>query len=138
MSQENLALVQRFEDAWTRRDLDAALQCIDDDFEIDWSNSIGPFVGSYKGFEGLTQFWSELREVFDDFSPRAEDHIPCGNDRLITLDLVRATGKGSGIEMTAHGAMLWTVREGKIRSAKMFQNRDDALAAVQPLEQERP
>ncbi len=138
MSQQNFALVRRFEDAFTRRDLDAALSCVHADFEFDWSNSMGPFVGTYRGHEGLRRFWSELLEVWEEFSPQAEEHVECSNDTLITLDVVRGRGKGSGIDMEAHGAMLWTLREGKISRVKMFQTRDDALEAVRLLEQERP
>ena len=48
----------------------------------------------------------------------------------ITLDVVRARGKGSGIDMEAHGAMLWTLREARSARIKMFQNKDEALKAV--------
>jgi hypothetical protein len=49
---------------------------------------------------------------------------------LITLDVVRAKGKGSGVHTEARGAMLWTLHEGKIARAKMFQTKDEALAAA--------
>jgi len=130
MSRDNLALVLRFEDSWSRADLEAALACVASDFEFDWSNSIGPFKGTYRGHEGLRKFWSEVREAWENFSPQAEDHIDCGDDRLITLDVVRARGRGSGIDMEAHGAMLGTLRGGKIARIKMFQNKDEALRAV--------
>ena len=46
MSQQDLEIVQRFEDSWTRRDLDAALECVHTDFEFDWSESMSPIVGT--------------------------------------------------------------------------------------------
>jgi ketosteroid isomerase-like protein len=137
-SQENVALVQRFEDAWTRSDLDGALSCVADDFEFDWPNSMGPFVGTYRGHEGLKQFWSELLDAWEHFTPVTQEHIDCGHDRLVTLDVVRARGKGSGIDMEARGAMLWTFRDGKIQCVKMFQSKNDARAGGQLLEQGRP
>jgi ketosteroid isomerase-like protein len=51
-------------------------------------------------------------------------------DRLVTLDVVRARGKESGIEMESRGAMLWTVQDGKILRAKMFQTMEEALEAL--------
>jgi ketosteroid isomerase-like protein len=53
-----------------------------------------------------------------------------GSERLITLDVARGRGKGSGIDMEARGAMLWTLQEGKIVRVKMFQTKEEALEAV--------
>ena len=71
-----------------------------------------------------------MLEAWEQFSPEMEEVQECGPEELITLDVVRARGKGSGIDMEARGAMLWTVREGKIVRAKMFQTKDEALEAV--------
>ena len=130
MSQQDLEIVQRFEDSWTRRDLDAALECVHTDFEFDWSESMSPFVGTYKGHDGLARFWSEMLEAWEDFSPTIVEVIDRGPDGLITVVLVRARGKGSGIDMEARGAMLWTVQEGKIARVKMFQSKEDAVQAA--------
>ena len=125
-----MELVRRFEKSWGKQDLDAALECVHDDLEFDWSDSMGPFVGTYKGRAGLTRFWMDMLEAWQEFSPEIEEVVDCGPERLITLDVVRARGKGSGIDMEARGAMLWTVRDGKIARVKMFQTKDDALEAV--------
>ena len=130
MPHENVALVRRFEDSWTRRDLEAALECVHTDFEFDWSESIGPFVGTYSGHDGLARFWRDLLDAWEYFSPTMEEVIECGPEGLITLDVVRARGRESGIDMEARGAMLWTLRKDKIVRVKMFQNKAEALAAV--------
>ena len=130
MSQENVALVRRFEKSWASGDLDAALECVHDELVFDWSDSMSPFVGIYTGHDGLTRFWSDMRDAWERFSPEMEEVIDCGPEKLITLDVVRARGKGSGIDMEARGAMLWTVQEGKIVRVKMFQTKDEALEAV--------
>jgi ketosteroid isomerase-like protein len=71
-----------------------------------------------------------MLEAWERFSPEMVEVFECGPERLITLDLVRARGKGSGIDMEARGAMLWTVQGGKIVRVKMFQTKDEALQAV--------
>ncbi len=91
---------------------------------------MGPFVGTYRGQNGLTRFWTDMLEAWEQFSPEIIEVVECGPGRLITIDVVRARGKGSGIDMEARGAMLWTVREGKIVGAKMFQTKAEALEAV--------
>src|SRR4029453_9165270 len=99
MSQENVDVVRRFETSWARRDLDAALECIHAVFEFDWSDSMGPFAGTYKGHQGLTRFWTDMLEAWEQFSPEMVEVVECGPERLITLDVVRARGRGSGIDM---------------------------------------
>ncbi len=130
MLQENVELVQRFEASWAKRDLDAALECVSAEMEFDWSASISPFKGTYMGHDGLARFWTEMLDAFDRFSPEMEEVIECGPEELITVDLVRGRGKGSGVEIEARGAMLWTVREGRIVRGKMFQTKEEAIEAV--------
>jgi ketosteroid isomerase-like protein len=131
MSNEQKNLVRRFtEEAWGNRDLSAALACAHSEIEIDWSASMGPFKDVYRGHEGLAQFWEALWEAWDEFAPQIEESIEYGDDRLITANQIRARGKASGVEVTSRGAVLWTFRDGKIASARLFQSRDDALEAV--------
>jgi ketosteroid isomerase-like protein len=130
MPQENVEIVRRFEESWTKQDLDAALECVDAGMEFDWSDSMGPFRGTYKGYDGLAQFWTQMLDAWEHFSPQMEEAIDCGPERLITVDVVRARGKGSGIATEARGAMLWTLRDGKIVRAKMFQTKEEALKAA--------
>jgi ketosteroid isomerase-like protein len=136
MSQENVELVRRFEESWARRDLDGALECVHDELEFDWSDSMGPFVGTYRGRDGFTRFWTDMLEAWETFSPEMVEVFECGPDRLITLDVVRARGKGSGVDTEARGAMLWTVEESKIVRAKMFQTKQEALEAAGLSEQD--
>jgi hypothetical protein len=78
MSQETVELVRRFEKSWARRDLDAALECVHDDLEFDWSESMGPFVGTYKGRDGLTRFWTDMLEAWERFSPEMVEILSAG------------------------------------------------------------
>jgi ketosteroid isomerase-like protein len=134
MSQENVELVRRFEESWAASDLDAALECVHAEMEFDWSDSMGPFAGTYRGWDGLTRFWTEMLEAWEHFSPEMEEVIDIGPNRLITLDVVRGRGKGSGVDIEARGAMLWTFREDKIVRAKMFQTKQEALEVAGPSE----
>ena len=130
MSQQNIEIVRGFETCWSNRDLEGALEHVHDEMEFDWSDSIGPFQGTYQGREGLTRFWHDMLEAWERFSPEMEEVFECGPQCLITLDVVRARGKESGIDMEARGAMLWTVRDGRILRAKMFQTKEEAFQAA--------
>jgi ketosteroid isomerase-like protein len=84
----------------------------------------------YKGHSELLRAWTEILDAWDEFSPQIDEVIECGPERLITPTTVRGRGKGSGIEIEAHGAVLWTLRDGKVARGKLFQSKDDALEAV--------
>jgi len=39
-------------------------------------------------------------------------------------------GRGSGVEVEATGAQVWTIRDGKFQRAKLYQSKAEALEAV--------
>ena len=55
MSQENVELVRRAIDAINRGNFLMATEYTVDDFEMDWSNSIGPLSGVYRGPEQVNE-----------------------------------------------------------------------------------
>ena len=53
-----------------------------------------------------------------------------GEDRAIGLFLVRAKGKGSGIELSRRDALVCTLRAGKIEKGTYYNDQQEALKAV--------
>jgi ketosteroid isomerase-like protein len=126
----DIELVRRFNESLARGDLEGALECFQHEARFDWSESISPFRGIYVGHAGLQQFWNEFEETWESFTPHIEEIIECGEGRLLTPTTVSGRARASGIELEAHGAVLWTVRDGKIVEAKLFQTTADALDAA--------
>jgi ketosteroid isomerase-like protein len=136
MSQENLEIVRQFYECWTNRDFDGVLECSDPDVLFDWSESRSPYTGVYAGHQGVMEFRAELEEAFDDFSVEAVEVIELDSERLVTVTAVRGRGRQSGIRLEAGGAMLLRLRDGRILSGKLFQNKSAALEAVGLSEQD--
>jgi ketosteroid isomerase-like protein len=130
MVPEDIALVRRFHERVTSGDVDGALDTFHPQARFDWSESISPFRDVYVGHAGLRRFLRETDETWENFSPRIEEVIECGEDQLLTPTTVSGRARASGIEMEAHGAVLWTVRDGLIVEGKLFQNKADALDAA--------
>jgi hypothetical protein len=42
----------------------AALENAADDFEVDWSNSVGPAKGIYSGKDRVREYWASFVEAF--------------------------------------------------------------------------
>jgi ketosteroid isomerase-like protein len=129
-STDQIELVRRFHEGWISQDLGMVLECIDPEMEFDWSESRAPFRGIYRGHEGMRKYWDEVQEAWERFRPELDDLVECGDGRLVSRSTVRGLAKASGIELAAHGAMLWTVRGDKIVSGKLFQTAEEAMEAA--------
>jgi ketosteroid isomerase-like protein len=129
MSAENVATVRAIWDAINRGEIDEAFRYAPDDFVADWSGSDAPESGIYRGrdavkgrFERTMEVWSEM-EYF-------ETEIIDAGDEVIRVGGVRARGRGSGAEVMAQGAQVWTFRERTPVSVRLFQSREEAVEAV--------
>jgi ketosteroid isomerase-like protein len=130
MSQENAEIVRRVFAAVSQKDVDAALALAANEFVIDWSNSIGPAKGVYRGKERAREFATAFLDAFEYVRWHPEEIIEVDESRLIVVNHARVRGRGSGVQVDAIGAQLWTISEGKARSMKLYQSKADALEAA--------
>jgi ketosteroid isomerase-like protein len=133
MSQENVEIARAAIDAWNRGDWDATLKDAAPSFEFDFSRSVGPGRAVYsldqmRGyFREFVEAWESLRLQVDEFI-EARDHVVMPNT-------LHARGR-DGVEVQAHGAWVWTIRDGSITRLCFYQERQDALEAVGVSEQD--
>lgn len=131
MSQGNFDVVLRlFGVDWARRDVDATMQLIHDDAELDWSNSRAPYRGFYRGRAEIANAWRTWKEAWDEWYAEVREAIEVDLDTVVIVTHVRARGKGSGVTVHAEGASVWSVRDGKIFRGKLFQSKAAALESV--------
>jgi ketosteroid isomerase-like protein len=67
----------------------------------------------------MTDMRVEMTEVID---------VP--PDTVVAVGTTRLRGRASGVEVAAVGAFVWTLRDGQVTGATMYQTRDQALKAV--------
>jgi len=130
MSEENVELVRREFELWNRRDVDGALEMAAADIVMDWSNSRGPAKGVHRGKEEVRKFWGSFLEAFDAMQWEPTEIIELNATQVLVVTHFQARGRGSGIEVDASGAQLWTVRDGEVQSVKLFQSKAEALDAA--------
>jgi ketosteroid isomerase-like protein len=130
MSEENVEHVRRVIELWNREDVDGAVEMAADDIVVDMSNSIGPDKGVYRGVEQVRELWKSLSDPFDAVRWEAEEIIEVDEERLIVVVHAFMRGRGSGAEVDAVNAALWTISDGKGRSMKLYQSKADALEAA--------
>lgn len=128
MSQENIDIVRRSLDAYSRRDVETLRAVTDPAVELDWSASHGFQARVYKGFDTALGFYSEYFEVFDKIAFDVE-RITAVGDRVVVSNVARQRGR-DGIEVTARSALVFTVRDARITRIRLYQELDEALRAV--------
>jgi ketosteroid isomerase-like protein len=132
MSRENVEVVRGVFDAEARRDAAAALALYDPDVEFDTSRgTFGDVVGRkrYHGHEGLRSWFRDWYEAWENVEADLQELIDAG-ENVISVEITRARGKGSGVqvELTQYG--VWTITAGKIVRSVWFTRRAEALEAA--------
>lgn len=102
----------------------------DDDFEMDWSNSIGPLSGVYRGPEQVNEVLKSFREAWENWQWEPQEMFDLDRDQVLVVNRVRMRGRASQVDVQAMGAQVWTIRNGKLESVKLCQSKADALEAV--------
>ena len=62
-----------------------------------------------KEYLEFTRAWTAIRGLLHS----VEAVIDAGDDRVVAIDHQRATGKGSGVPVEWHGAMVTELRDGR-------------------------
>jgi len=89
----------------------------------------------YAGFEGFVEAWSEWMSPFESYRIEIEDMIEAGN-QVVSLVAMTGRTRTGGAEISAPGAAVWTVVDGRVRSVEFHLDRDLALrtAGLDPSE----
>jgi hypothetical protein len=125
MSQENVEIVRQAIRAWNRRDATELEALWHPDAEVDWSRSIGPLKGVYRGRGARATFADAFFSTFDDVQTEAHDFI----DRRRRPQhrphpRTRRDRGGRKEHVRVHG------RERTDHTLRMFQERAEALEAA--------
>jgi ketosteroid isomerase-like protein len=127
MSQENVEIVRAAIDAYNRGDLDAALKDAAPDSEIDMSRAVGVFRGVYSPNQ-MRRIWEGWREAWESDQFGADEFIDAG-EHVVTPFTNHLRGR-DGIEVTARGVWVWTIRDEAIVRVCLYQEREEALEAA--------
>jgi ketosteroid isomerase-like protein len=130
MSQDNVEIVRRAQEAFNRRDVGDFLADVDPAVEWDWSRAVGPDREIIRGREQVAGFIRSWWDAFDE-SVVVEDEIIDAGEHVVVAFHGRQRGRGSGAEVQGPGSVLvWTFRDGQAINVTLYQTRNDALASV--------
>ena len=70
-----------------------------------------------------------MGRAWSDWSLEPQEYIDAG-DQVVVMVEMKATGRGSGVEIDREDALVYTLREGKHVRLDYFNNRQQALEAA--------
>ncbi len=120
-------LVRRAYEALAQRDYEALAELADSDFELDLTDRVlNP--ATYRGAEGVRQFFAEVDELWESMDMRVERLVERDDDDVLALLHVTITGRGSGLSLEDRIAQRWTARDGKLVRMRVRADQQAALA----------
>jgi uncharacterized protein len=128
VSQSNVDLARKALKTFERRDLSEIEDLFQPDIEFDWSRRLLDPIVTH-GYEGIRQFFEEVNSLFDEAVFEEEEILEFG-DEVLVVSNARFRGRTSGVEVTARGANIWTIRDGKLARFRFYQSKEDALKDI--------
>jgi uncharacterized protein len=108
--------------------VEAALAALHPDAVWEESGEL-PGVDVVRGRDAIREFLTGFLESWSEFRQRVDDVIVAG-DRVALLIHLRATGRGSGVEVDARYAHVWTLRDGLGVRVEAFRDQDAGRRAL--------
>jgi ketosteroid isomerase-like protein len=122
----NTEVVARWADALRRDDLGEELWSPD----LEIVNAEGWVLeATYRGHDGLRQWWHDLAEAFSDFRMEIEEITLLDEERVLTVQRFVGQFRVTGIPIDADWASVITIRAGRIVHAIGYLTKEQALRA---------
>ena len=126
MSQENVELVQSVFAGFIATG-EPEWDSLDEQIEVHDHDVMD--AGEYRGHAGFGSWLENWDAAWSDFTMEPEEFLDAGK-RVVSVFHMKATGRGSGIEVDRQDAIVWSVRGGKILRLDYYNSRAQALTAV--------
>ena len=130
---DKVALVTKAFEAIRAWDVDTLVQLYHPDVVLLPLTGTRVESGGYRGHDGLREYMSEARDLWEVLEPRGEVFTDVG-DRVLVVGRCRVRGRSSGAESNPVCAWVIGVRDGLIVSHRACDDYEEALglAGVEP------
>jgi ketosteroid isomerase-like protein len=116
-------------DAWNRENIDELIPLSDPEVEF-----VSIFAGmegrTYRGYDGLHQYFADMRDAWDEFHRDIEGVTDAGNDQVVVFFHLHGTARASGIPVDERVTTVFRLREGRLHRMVVYRDRDEALEAA--------
>src|SRR4051812_35361057 len=130
-SDENVKLLRRFYESFNQNDLDSVLELCTEDVEVYKDPEVVEMVAAFmpRGRERVAQYLRGWLDSWGEYQARPEEFLQSGGE-IAALTRNRARGKNSQFEIEGEMADVFTVREGRIASLRLYIERGTAMDAL--------
>jgi ketosteroid isomerase-like protein len=128
MAEDNTELFRRGAEIFSRGDVEAALELVDE--EVEFYALRSATEGVYRGHDGIRAFLADTRESFDVFNGTYDDVRDLGGGRVVALGSIRIRGRESGVDTEVPSAIVATFQDGRMTAFRDYGDRDAALSAA--------
>jgi ketosteroid isomerase-like protein len=127
MSRENVEVVRRAYDAWNAGDVTALARLYSSDIVMHHASG-WPEPGPSVGREAVMREIEQLRDAWQGDTLEPVTDLVDAGDSVVTRDIWRGTGRGPSADMEF--SRVFTLRDGKISSIRIFWDHTEALEAA--------
>ena len=129
MSEANVEIAERANDAFNRRAVDAFMEYVTSDVEFNSAMSGTVAGGSLRGREGVEALFADIRDTWEEHRLVIEVIRDLG-DRVLGLGRLEGRGKASGVSVDVPLAVISDYRNGKVWRTRTFLDHGEALRAA--------
>ena len=129
MSQANVEVAERANDAFNRRDVDAFMECVTQDIEFTAAMSGTVAGGSLNRREGIEAVFADIRDTWEEHR-MVIDEIRDLGERVLGLGRLEGRGKASGVSVDVPFALVSDLRECKMWRSRAYLDHGEALRAA--------
>jgi ketosteroid isomerase-like protein len=129
VSQENVAIVRRFNQAWNDRDRPTLEALLTEDYVLRLIGGFDDMMGSE--FRGLAAASGWMRDFVETLGVTSQiEEIREVGDRVLEIGVGHGLGAGSQAHTTRRYATVHSFQDGKISGADVYYSVEAALKAV--------
>jgi ketosteroid isomerase-like protein len=119
MSKANVEVVERFEHAFVRGDMDEVITLLSTDIVVHEAPSL-PYAGDHRGIEGFLRLAEAFNGVWAIKSPLDLTFLDAGEDKVVVLVKYEAEARATGAVLTLPHVEVYTVQDGKITDLDVY------------------
>jgi ketosteroid isomerase-like protein len=124
---DNLDLVCSIYAEWERGEISSAPWA---DPDIVFVLADGPSPGTFTGLAEMGRAWRDFLSGIEDIRTFADEYRELDEERVLVLTRFAARGAESGVDVETQGAVLFHVRDGKVKRLVRFWSADRAFAEL--------
>jgi ketosteroid isomerase-like protein len=131
----NTDTVREAIEAFSRGQLEESLSAFHPDVVWEVDQEFFLEGGTYRGHEGVLEFWGQWRDAFEGFELVIEECEAVGEEHVLVMSRAQGRGAGSGAPVGSPAfAHVYELRDGRIVRMLMHPSREEALRAAGPPE----